>query len=71
MLLALALIIGIPLVAFVYTKSHKILRDNVREEAEGARETLMPGAHGVGVADYGAINGNGRVGDEERGRSRV
>ncbi|KAF2748494.1 MFS general substrate transporter [Sporormia fimetaria CBS 119925] len=68
MLLSLGLLVGIALVGFVYKKSHKILRENVEDAAEGARETLMPGANEPRVTDYGATNGRG---DEERGRSRV
>jgi multisubunit Na+/H+ antiporter MnhC subunit len=79
MLLSVALLIGIALVAFVYKKSHKILRDNIEEQAEEAREQLMPGANGVGVSDYGAIGsssgcGSGSGGaangdvEEQRGR---
>ncbi|KAF2708041.1 MFS general substrate transporter [Pleomassaria siparia CBS 279.74] len=73
-LLSSALLVGIALVGFVYKKSHKIYRFNIEEEAEEARETLMPGAKSNGVAarDYGAIgasNGNGSSGgEEERGR---
>ncbi|KAF2638824.1 MFS general substrate transporter [Massarina eburnea CBS 473.64] len=70
-LLSSALLVGIALVGFVARKSHKIHRENIEEEAEGARETLMPGANGIGmgVSDYGAINGGTGSGrDEERGR---
>lgn len=53
---------GIVLVTFVWRRSHKILRENVEEAAEGSvgteREQLMPTAE-VGVNDYGATNGNG------------
>ena len=78
---------GIALVGFVFKKSHKIHRENIEEEAESAREVLMPGAkgNGIGVSDYGAIggsngngngnmNGNGDVspsGDEERRGRRI
>ena len=75
MLLSAALLVGIALVGFVYSKSHKIHRENIEEEAENARETLMPGANGVGVSDYGAISGGGANGstsaEEERGRPRI
>ncbi|KAF2186740.1 MFS general substrate transporter [Zopfia rhizophila CBS 207.26] len=73
-LLGLALIIGVALVGYVYKKSWTIQRENMEEDAEGAREVLMPGANGVSVGDYGAIaNGNGaRSGrDEERGRRQT
>ncbi|KAI8932313.1 hypothetical protein NX059_010508 [Plenodomus lindquistii] len=61
-LLSLALLVGVVLVAFVWRKSHKILRDNIEEEAEEAREVLMPGVNGNGGGEssYGAI-GNGRA----------
>ncbi|KAF1955094.1 MFS general substrate transporter [Byssothecium circinans] len=66
-LLSAALLVGIALVAFVARKSHRILRENVEEEAEGARERLMPGANlngdAVSVGDYGAVGGG-----DERGR---
>lgn len=68
-LLGLALLVGIALVAFVFRRSHKILRENIEEEAEEARERLMPGVS-VGVQDYGAVttnaNGTSSSGDEER-----
>ncbi|KAF9732428.1 hypothetical protein PMIN02_009659 [Paraphaeosphaeria minitans] len=63
-LLSSALLVGLALVGFVAKKSHKIDRENIEDEAEGARERLMPGAD-VSVADYGSVNhGDG----EERGR---
>jgi hypothetical protein len=66
-LLGLALLVGIALVSFVFRKSHKIMRENIEEEAEEARERLMPGVS-VGVQDYGAVTatGDGSSGDEER-----
>jgi hypothetical protein len=71
-LLSGALLVGIALVGYVFKKSHRIQRDSIEEEAEGAREVLMPGANAVGVQDYGTVNGNGAgagaSGDEERGR---
>lgn len=73
-LLGLALLVGIALVAFVYSRSHKIMRENIEEEAEDARERLMPGVS-VGVQDYGAVNAKGNNGaghddeDERRGRT--
>jgi hypothetical protein len=64
-LLSSALLVGIALVGFVWKKSHKIIREGIEEEAEGAREVLMPGAEGTGVRDYGTVSpGAG----EERGR---
>jgi multisubunit Na+/H+ antiporter MnhC subunit len=70
MLLSLALIIGLALVAFVWTKSRQgVAREGLEDEAEGARESLMPAANGVGVSDYGAVNG--ATSPEERGRSRA
>ena len=47
------------------------MRENIEEEAEEARERLMPGVS-VGVQDYGAVTANGYrpSGDEEtRGRT--
>lgn len=69
-LLVLALIVGIFLVGYVYRKSHTIQREVIEEQAESARETLMPGAsNGVHVSDYGSMSQpNGIHGDEERGR---
>lgn len=71
--MGLALLVGIALVAFVFRRSHKIMRENIEEEAEEARERLMPGVS-VGVQDYGAVNGNGNetspgAEEERRGRS--
>jgi cobalamin biosynthesis protein CobT len=65
-LLSSALLVGIALVSFVFKKSHKIHRENIEEEAESAREVLMPDAkrNGMGARDYGAIggsNGNGNT----------
>jgi CHASE1-domain containing sensor protein len=70
-LLSGALLVGIALVGFVFKRSHKIQRESIEDEAEGAREVLMPGASGDGVQDYGTLNGNGATAsgaDEERGR---
>lgn len=73
-LLGLALLVGIALVAFVYSRSHKIMRENIEEEAEEASERLMPGVS-VGVQDYGAVTANGANGtsaegeEERRGRT--
>ncbi|KAF1930583.1 MFS general substrate transporter [Didymella exigua CBS 183.55] len=66
-LLGMALLVGIALVSFVFRRSHKIMRENIEEEAEEARERLMPSVS-VGVQDYGALtaNDNGTSGDEER-----
>lgn len=61
-LLSLALLVGIVLVTFVWRRSHKILRENIEDAAEGSvgteREHLMPTAE-IGVNDYGAVNGSG------------
>jgi MFS family permease len=71
-LLGLALLVGLALVAFVYSRSHKIMRENIEEEAEEARERLMPGVS-VGVQDYGAVTTDGGTaspdGEERRGRT--
>ena len=71
-LLGLALLVGIALVAFVWRRSHKILRDNIEDEAEEAREVLMPGANGSGSAamDYGAISANGPASPTQENRGR-
>jgi MFS family permease len=63
-LLGLGLLIGSVLVGYVWTKSGKIFRENIEDEAQGARESLMPGAdtNGLSRTDYGTI------GEEERGR---
>ena len=66
-LLSSALLVGIALVGYVFKKSHKILREGIEEEAEGAREVLMPGANGVGVQDYGTLGG-GSADEDSRGR---
>jgi multisubunit Na+/H+ antiporter MnhC subunit len=76
-LLSSALLVGIALIGFVFKKSHKIHRENIEEEAEGAREVLMPGAkgNGNGARDYGAMgssngNGSGSPSGEEEQRGR-
>jgi multisubunit Na+/H+ antiporter MnhC subunit len=70
-LLGAALLVGIVLVAFVWRRSHKILRDNIEDEAEEAREVLMPGADmGTGVSDYGAMNGSGPASPTQENRGR-
>jgi multisubunit Na+/H+ antiporter MnhC subunit len=61
LLLGLALLVGIALVAFVWRRSHRIMRENIEDEAEEAREVLMPQ---TGVADYGALSPT----QENRGR---
>ncbi|KAF1364273.1 MFS general substrate transporter [Lizonia empirigonia] len=71
-LLGLALLVGVALVAFVFRRSHKIMRENIEEEAEGARESLMPGVSVV-VQDYGAVTANGSKaspGEYEQRRGR-
>jgi multisubunit Na+/H+ antiporter MnhC subunit len=70
-LLSLALLVGLALVAFVWRKSHKIQRENIEEEAEEARETLMPDASGSqGVNGYGSMNGSGTASPVEENRGR-
>ncbi|KAL6702504.1 hypothetical protein ACN47E_001594 [Coniothyrium glycines] len=74
-LLSLALLVGIALVGFVWSRSHKILRENIEEAAERSvgteREQLMPTAE-VGVNDYGAVNGhsNGTLSPTQEHRGR-
>jgi multisubunit Na+/H+ antiporter MnhC subunit len=62
-LLSLALLVGLALVAFVWHKSRNALRADIEEEAEEARETLMPGAEGV--------NGYGTVSPSQENRGRT
>jgi multisubunit Na+/H+ antiporter MnhC subunit len=47
-LLGLAVVVGGALVMFVYVKSTSMRRELLEDEAEGARETLMPTANGGG-----------------------
>jgi hypothetical protein len=42
-LLAIAVIVGSALVFFVYKKSRSTAKEELRAEAEGAEERLMPG----------------------------
>ncbi|KAL5119398.1 hypothetical protein ACEQ8H_002667 [Pleosporales sp. CAS-2024a] len=63
-LLGAALIVGIALVAFVSNRSHKIMRENIEEQAEQAREVLMPGRFNGDGAGYGAMSPT----QENRGR---
>ena len=53
LLLGLALVIGTALVTYVWRKSRSIHRENIEEEAEDAREVLMPGV--VANGSYGAL----------------
>ncbi|ORY06374.1 major facilitator superfamily domain-containing protein [Clohesyomyces aquaticus] len=74
LLLSVAFVIGVVLVGFVWRRSWTIHRENIEEEAEGARESLMPGADmGVGARDYGTTGNGGASGNgsEERGRKSV
>ena len=48
-LLTIALTVGVILVGYVWRKSVTLQKDLVREEAESARERLMPGANGAEV----------------------
>jgi len=68
-LLSLALLVGLALVTYVWRKSRTIQRENIEEEAEEARETLMPHANGNG---YGSVNGsaNGTPSPSEESRGR-
>ena len=47
-LLSVAFVVGSALVSFVYVRSRNIRRDLLEDEAEGAREALMPTAVGNG-----------------------
>ncbi|KAI9815594.1 MAG: hypothetical protein M1832_005455 [Thelocarpon impressellum] len=44
LLLGLALVVGVALVAYVWIRSRSLRRERLEDEAEGAAETLMPGA---------------------------
>ncbi|KAL8810549.1 MAG: hypothetical protein Q9200_002495 [Gallowayella weberi] len=46
MLLAVALVVGLVLVGFVWYKSGKLDRDRLEDEAEGATESLIPEGNG-------------------------
>lgn len=48
-LLGVALTVGIVLVTYVWRKSVTLQKDLIKEEAEEARERLMPGANGMDV----------------------
>jgi hypothetical protein len=65
-LLGLALLVGLALVAFVWRRSRSIHRESIEEEAEAARESLIPEVSG-GSASAAGLNGYGAV-DEARGR---
>ena len=49
LLLVVALIVGVMLVGYVWRKSYTMGREKLEEEAEGAREVLMPDASGEHV----------------------
>lgn len=57
MLLLLALVVGISLVIFVYRRSRQLGKKDLRAEAEGAEERLMPGAEVNGI-DWGSPRGS-------------
>jgi len=64
-LLSLGVLIGLVLVGYVWTKSGKIARENLEEQAEGARERLIPNelaGNGTAAHDYGAVEERGRKG---------
>jgi hypothetical protein len=46
--MVVAIVLGGGLVTFVYLKSRNMHRELLEEEAEGARERLMPTADGAG-----------------------
>lgn len=58
-LLAVAVIVGVSLVTFVFKKSASTAKAELRAEAEAAEERLMPGAENgngdVSRQDYGTI----------------
>lgn len=45
-LMSIAVVVGSALVSFVYVKARTMRRDLLEDEAEGATESLMPGANG-------------------------
>lgn len=47
-LMGVAVVVGCALATFVYLKSKNLRRELLEEEAEGARERLMPTANGDG-----------------------
>lgn len=53
-LLGLALLVGASLVGFVWKKSNSLNREHIEQEAESAREAIMPDANGNG---YGTMTG--------------
>ena len=54
MLLGVALVVGLALVGFVWYRSRSLKRERLEDEAEGATETLMPGA-GAGSGSGGVL----------------
>lgn len=52
-LMSIAVIVGTALVTFTYLKSRNMKREHLEDEAEGAAETLMPSANGVGYGTQG------------------
>jgi len=62
-LLGIALVVGIALVTFVARRSRTINKQGLRQEAEEAEETLMPGAdvHGIDFGDDSRRNGYGTL----------
>ncbi|KAL1636267.1 hypothetical protein SLS56_001246 [Neofusicoccum ribis] len=73
-LLGTAFTVGIALVAFVSWKTKVIHRERVEEDAEDAREVLMPGAEmGFESADYanGGQNGDGDSAHRGRGYGTI
>ena len=48
MLMGVAVVVGIGLVTFVWVRSRSMQRELLEDEAEGARERLMPTANGGG-----------------------
>lgn len=69
-LMSVAFVIGLSLVAFVTWKSKVIHRERVEEDAEDAREVLMPGAEmGFENIDHANDIQNGDGGSPRLGRT--
>lgn len=71
-MLSLALLVGIALVGYVGKKSRGLKRLSVEEEAQEARESLIPSVAGGSAGEgsgYGGVAVNG-WGEEEEDRGR-
>ena len=59
LLLSVAVVVGIALVSYVWIRSYNIERERLEEEAEGAHETLIPGADQRAEEDHHPIDVHG------------